>query len=72
MKLGALKTTIREGSNPRIRFALYPPGREPVEVEVALQKGSILEQLDLAFPEGRAQETGLHINPDGFLTSEGT
>lgn len=70
MKLGALKTAIREmKTNPQIRFALHPPGGEPVEVQVALQKGSILEQLDLVFTQGRAQETGLCIR-EGFFTSE--
>lgn len=68
MKLGELKSLIRSRKgNPSV-VALLPGGRG---FEVAVQKASILEALDAAFPGGRSTETGLRLNDDGLLIGEG-
>lgn len=68
MKLGELKSLIRSRKgNPSV-VALLPGGHG---FEVAVQKASILEALDTVFPGGRSAETGLRLNDDGLLISEG-
>ena len=66
MKLGELKSLIRsrEG-NPMVLAQL---GGQLVQVTV--QKKSIMEALDTLFT-GRGTETGLILNDDGLLSSEG-
>lgn len=63
MKLGALKSAIRAGNHTHINFRVGD-----VVLRVAVQKTSLLEQLDLAFPDGRAVETALCLTPEGDLT----
>lgn len=67
MKLGELKSLIRHRKgNPSVSVT-FAPGRNVV---VTVQKASILEALDAAFSE-RNGETGLILNDDGLLISEG-
>lgn len=67
MKLGPLKSAIRDLQQaPRALFRIHPD----VVLEVHLQKTPLLASLDTAFPNGRASETGLTINAEGFLTRE--
>jgi hypothetical protein len=66
MKLGALKSAIKEGGTPKIRVNLV--GLHPVDLDI--QKGSLLAALDASFPEGRAQETGLYLQAAGFIDRE--
>ena len=65
MKLGALKAAIKAGSNPTINFRIG----ETI-LSIAVQKGSLLEQLDEAFPDGKATETGVCLTAEGHLTRE--
>lgn len=63
MKLGALKADIRAAPKVRVWFNLA--NKYPIKVPV--EKGELLAQLDLAFPGGKAVETGLCLNGEGFL-----
>ena len=70
MKLGQLRASIRaaKGVLPTIEVALYPGA--PV-IPFALQKASLLEELEKAFPGGKATETGLTFDEKtGMLSSE--
>jgi len=69
MKLGELKSAIRtRKGNPSV-FVSLVPGADKIAVTV--QKASILEALDAAFPGGRSAETGLWLNDEGQIISEG-
>lgn len=67
MKLGELRATIRATKgNPFIRVSLAP-ALPPMNL--VLQKGPLLESLELAFPDGKGHETGLDFDTsNGFLT----
>lgn len=70
MKLGELKSAIRKMSgNPFIRVTIGPgiPA-----INVTAQKTPLLAALDMAFPHGKTQETGLMINEaNKMLVAEG-
>lgn len=66
MKLGALKAAIRQAKN----VGVYVEVGGVAKLLLLAQKGSMLEQLDEAFPGGKAQETGLYLREDGFLMKE--
>lgn len=66
MKLGALKTAIRELTvAPKVMMKL---GDHVIQIDA--QKTPLLAQLDKTFPGGRTQETGLHVRDDGFLMND--
>ena len=69
MKLGELRGAIRKSKgNPFVRTTLVPGGPE---LSLVLQKNPLYESLEMAFPEGKGQETGLTFNPDnGLLSAE--
>lgn len=67
MKLGALKTTIRALTIPPKAVMDFGDG---VHLELCLQKTPLLTELDAVFTGGKAQETGLFINPEGYITRE--
>lgn len=67
MKLGPLKAAIRAAANPRV----YVQVGGIIRIAPVMQKGSLLEELDAAFPQGKAQETGLWVSEEGFLMREG-
>jgi hypothetical protein len=69
MKLGELKSAIRHRKGNPSLFVSLVPGADRIAVTV--QKASILEALDAAFPGGRSAETGLRLNDDGLLIGEG-
>jgi len=67
MKLGELKSQIRHRKgNPTVTVTL---GQGVFEA-IAVQKASLLEALDRAFP-ARNTETNLRMNDDGLIVSEG-
>lgn len=67
MKLGALKTAIRESEvAPRLEVLLDNGKR----LTVVAQKTPLLASLDELYPEGRSQETELWLREDGFLMRE--
>lgn len=66
MKLGALKAAIRDGDTPKIQVRLAGD----CILDAILQKTPLLAELDRLFPEGKATETHLWVNADGFLTKE--
>lgn len=70
MRLGELKSAIRKMSgNPFIRVTIAPgiPA-----INVTAQKTPLLAALDMAFPHGKTQETGLTINEASkMLVAEG-
>jgi hypothetical protein len=59
VKLGALKSAIRDNEGPP-RAWMNMPGTD-CAVDVALVKSVLLERLDEAYPGGRSQETGLEL-----------
>lgn len=64
MKLGQLKAAIRgTKGNPYIETALTEGGPK---IRLFLQKSSLLEELEVAYPGGKAVETGLLFN-DGLI-----
>lgn len=66
MKLGTLKTAIRESNQaPRIRTEFLGQ-----HVDLVLQKTPLLEELDRIYPDGRSQETGLWLREDGHIMKE--
>ena len=69
MKLGELKSAIRHRKGNPSLFVSLVPGADKIAVTV--QKASILEALDAAFPGGRSAETGLWLNDEGQIISEG-
>lgn len=67
MKLGELKGAIRKLQGaPKIRLNL----KTGQQLECELIKGVFLEQLDQAFPGGKAVETMLTLEADGFIGKE--
>lgn len=67
MKLGELKATIRAHAGaPKI----YVQIGGVMRAELDVSKGVLLEQLDMAFPGGKATETGLVLLESGFLGKE--
>ena len=70
MKLGELRGAIRKSKgNPFVRVTLAPG---IPELSLVLQKNPLYEALDMAFPDGKGQETGLTFNPEnGLLSAEG-
>jgi hypothetical protein len=75
MKLGTLKAAIRATKgNPVIETRLWSDG--PM-MSLALQKAVLLEQLDAAYPGGKAVETDLIfdeasgiLRPDGGVVAQ--
>lgn len=69
MKLGLLRGAIRKSKgNPFVRVTLAPG---IPELSLVLQKNPLYESLDMAFPDGKGQETGLTFNPEnGLLSAE--
>ena len=69
MKLGELRGAIRKSKgNPFVRVTLAPG---IPEISLVLQKNPLYESLDMAFPDGKGQETGLTFNPEnGLLSAE--
>lgn len=69
MKLGELRGAIRKSKgNPFVRVTLAPG---IPELSLVLQKNPLYESLDMAFPDGKGQETGLTFNPEnGLLSAE--
>lgn len=66
MKLGALKTAIRElkiAPKALIRF-----GCDKRTMTLDLQKTPLLAELDKVFTGGRSEETGMDITADGYLS----
>ena len=60
MKLGELKSAIRKmKGSPFVRVTLGP-GIPPMNVQP--QKTPLLATLDMAFPDGKSQETGLSFD----------
>lgn len=68
MQLGELKSAIRQlrGGNPTVEVLIADTA-----IMVAVQKASLLEALDQAFPGGKTQETYLDLQ-DGHLVDSGT
>lgn len=67
MKLGELKAAIRKHVGaPKI----YVQVGGVMRAELEVVKGVLLEQLDLAFPGGKACETGLRLCENGFVGKE--
>jgi hypothetical protein len=69
MKLGALKSAIRDLDGPP-RAWMNMPSEPPCAVPVYLGKTDFLKQLDEAYPGGRSQETGLEL-VRGFIKRVG-
>jgi hypothetical protein len=66
MKLGELRAAIRKSkAAPAIQASI---GGSPAML-LLLQKGSILNALELAFPGGKAVETGLEFDDSSGLIS---
>lgn len=66
MKLGELRAAIRKSkAAPAIQASI---GGSPTML-LLLQKGSILDALELAFPGGKAVETGLEFDDASGLIS---
>lgn len=70
MKLGPLKSAIRDGDAPKVLVRHVRTDGTEVQITWVAQKTPLLAELDRLFPEGRAQETHLHINQEGYLTHE--
>lgn len=68
MKLGPLKAAIRDGDAPKVLVRHVLSDGTEVHINWAGQKTPLLAELDRLFPEGRGQETGLALTPEGFLT----
>ena len=70
MKLGNLKAAIRATKgNPIIETRLFSDG--PI-LSLALQKTALLEELDRAYPGGKAVETDLNFDEKtGILGADG-
>lgn len=69
MKLGELRGAIRKSKgNPFVRVQIGP---NIPEISLVLQKSPLYESLEMAFPNGKGQETGLTFNEEsGQLSSE--
>lgn len=67
MKRGELAAAIRTAKgNPLMQVTL--PG-SAVPINLGIMKMMLLEQLDVAFPESKVQETGLAFDPDTMMLS---
>lgn len=65
MKLGPLRSAIRAADTVKVSFNL---GGKPIRA--AFQKGPLLQGLGDAFDNNRSAETGLELNPEGYLVNE--
>jgi hypothetical protein len=65
MKLGSLKAAIRDLKvAPKVVIGLGD-----AVVDIYAQKAPLLTELDRAFPGGKAVETGLQLDENGYLTA---
>ena len=65
MKLGPLKQSIRDGDAPKCVV-----NHDGIHITWVGQKGPLIVELDRLYPEGKATETGLYINSEGYLSRE--